>query len=400
MLSKADKIIGHNIIGFDLPALSKLYNFYPPLVQVQDTLVMSRCLNQDLKEDDFSRKNFDTKMIGSHSLKAWGLRMGEILKLSYGEEEGAWDSYNEDMKKYCERDVIVTKTLYEYLINQNPSKKMLAVEHWFAYIIRLQESKGFEFDVDKAEQLEQKLNTVSARLKDELQKMFEPKVEQMKSSAGWSLKIEHMDGVEIINAPTKAKLKDILKKRGMVQNLVKDAESIGTQEKVTPFNPGSRLQIKERFKELGIELPVSNDGETVKVDEATLKKISHPAAELLLEYLLVVKRLGQLADGKNGWLKLVKNGRIHGRVNTNGAVTGRCTHSSPNLAQVPAGRVPYGEECRSLFIAKSGYKLVGCDASGLELRMLAHYLANWDGGEYARNILEGDIHTVNQKAIM
>jgi len=398
MLSKADKIIGHNIIGFDLPALSKLYNFYPPLVQVQDTLVMSRCLNPDLKEDDFSRKNFDTKMIGSHSLKAWGLRMGEILKLSYGEEEGAWDSYNEDMKKYCERDVIVTKTLYEYLINQNPSKKMLAVEHWFAYIIRLQESKGFEFDVDKAEQLEQKLNTVSARLKDELQKMFEPKVEKMKSSAGWSLKIEHMDGVEIINAPTKAKLKDILKKRGMVQNLVKDAESIGTQEKVTPFNPGSRLQIKERFKELGIELPVSNDGETVKVDEATLKKISHPAAELLLEYLLVVKRLGQLADGKNGWLKLVKNGRIHGRVNTNGAVTGRCTHSSPNLAQVPAGRVPYGEECRSLFIAKSGYKLVGCDASGLELRMLAHYLANWDGGEYARNILEGDIHTVNQKA--
>ena len=118
----------------------------------------------------------------------------------------------------------------------------------------------------------------------------------------------------------------------------------------------------------------------------------------MLEYLLVVKRLGQLAEGKNGWLKLVKDGRIHGRVNTNGAVTGRCTHSLPNLAQVPACRVPYGEECRALFIAKKGYSLVGVDASGLELRMLAHYLSSWDGGEYAKNILEGDIHTVNQKA--
>ena len=398
MLSKADKIIGHNVIGFDLPALAKLYNFHPPLVRVQDSLIMSRCLHPDLREDDFKRKEFDPAMVGSHSLKAWGHRMGQMLKLTYGENEDAWDSYNEEMKKYCERDVLVTKTLYEYLIKLEPSKKMLAIEHWFAYIIRLQEGQGFAFDIDKAEQLEQKLNGIRAKLQDELQAMFEPTVKKMKTPKGYSLTIEHMDGVEVINAPTKAALKKILKNRGMVQNLVNKAEALDVKEEIIPFNPGSRKQIKERLEELGFEIPLSNDGKTVKIDESTLKSIDHPSAKLLLDYLLVVKRLGQLAEGKNGWLRLVKDGRIHGRVNTNGAVTGRCTHSLPNLAQVPATRAEYGEECRSLFITKKGYKLVGCDASGLELRMLAHYLSTWDGGEYSKAILEGDIHSVNQKA--
>jgi DNA polymerase I-like protein with 3'-5' exonuclease and polymerase domains len=398
MLAKADKIIGHGVVSFDLPALAKLYNFHPPLVRVQDSLIMSRCLHPDLREDDFKRKDFDPAMVGSHSLKSWGHRMGQMLKLTYGENEDAWDSYNEEMKKYCERDVLVTKTLYEYLIKLEPSKKMLAIEHWFAYIIRLQEGQGFAFDIDKAEQLEQKLNGIRAKLQDELQAMFEPTVKKMKTPKGYSLTIEHMDGVEVINAPTKAALKKILKDRGMVQNLVNKAEALDAKEEIIPFNPGSRKQIKERLEELGFEIPLSNDGKTVKIDESTLKSIDHPSAKLLLDYLLVVKRLGQLAEGKNGWLRLVKDGRIHGRVNTNGAVTGRCTHSLPNLAQVPATRAEYGEECRSLFITKKGYKLVGCDASGLELRMLAHYLSTWDGGEYSKAILEGDIHSVNQKA--
>lgn len=398
MLSKADKIVGHNIIGFDIPALTKLYNFSPPLGKLQDTLVFSRVIYPNLRDDDFKRKDFDKELIGSHSLKAWGQRMGKMLKLTYGEEEGAFDHYNEEMKKYCERDVLVTRTLYEHFATKLPSKKMLGIEHWFAYIIHKQEQTGFGFDIAAAEVLEQKLVMLRAKLQDQLQTQFEPTVEKMKKAQGWSLKVEMSDGIEIINATTKAKLKEQLKARGLKQTLVKEAESLGVQEKVIPFNPGSRQQIKERFEALGYTLPVGPDGETVKVDESTLKSIDHPSAKLLLEYLLVVKRLGQLAEGKNGWLKLVKDGRIHGRVNTNGAVTGRCTHSLPNLAQVPACRVPYGEECRALFIAKKGYSLVGVDASGLELRMLAHYLSSWDGGEYAKNILEGDIHTVNQKA--
>ena len=389
-LAKADRIVGHNVIGFDLPALSKMYSFHPPLIRVLDTMVMAKCIVADVRNDDFLRNNFDKSLIGSHSLKAWGLRLNKLTKLSYGEEDGAFDSYNDEMRKYCERDTIVTQILFDYLMQQNPSGEMLAIEHWFAFLMRLQEKKGFAFDIEKAEKLELKLASKRAELLDRLQKEFPAKTEEMKTPAGWE--------VEGYTAPTKAKLKLILKDAGLKQSLANDAVKLGNKTKTILFNPGSRQQIAERLLDLGYELPKEPDAKTPKVDEAVLRSIEHPFAEVLCDYLLVTKRLGQLAEGNQAWLKLEKNGRIHGRVNTNGAVTGRCTHQNPNVAQVPACRAEYGEECRELFKAGDGYKLVGCDAAGLELRMLAHYLAFYDGGEYAKTVIEGDIHSLNQKA--
>jgi DNA polymerase I-like protein with 3'-5' exonuclease and polymerase domains len=397
-LAEADRIVGHNVIKFDIPALKKLYGFSPPLVKVVDTLVLSRCIFSDLRNEDFGRNNFDPKLVGSHSLKAWGHRMGKATKLTYGEEDGAFDHYNDEMKKYCERDCIVTQLLYDYLISQEPSNQMIAIEHWFAFIISQQERNGFSFDLDKADKLTAKLTSIRAELKDELQQMVAPKVEEMKSPAGWTLKIESEDQVEVLSAETKVKLKEQLKSRGLKQTLLKEAKKQGNKTKTTLFNPGSRQQIAAALADLGYDLPKEPDATTPKVDEGVLKKIDHPIAQKLLDYLLVQKRLGQLAEGEQAWLKLAKNGRIHGAVNTNGAVTGRCTHSNPNVAQVPACRVPYGEECRGLFGAGVGKKLVGCDASGLELRMLAHYLAFYDRGEYGKIVTEGDIHTANQQA--
>jgi len=397
-LAEADRIVGHNVIKFDIPALKKMYGFSPPLVKVVDTLVMSRCIFSDLRNEDFGRNNFDPKLVGSHSLKAWGHRMGKQTKLTYGEEDGAFDHYNDEMKKYCERDCIVTQLLYDYLLSQEPSNQMIAIEHWFAFIISQQERHGFAFDLDKADKLTAKLTSIRAELKDELQQMVAPKVEEMKSPAGWTLRIESEDQVEILSAETKVKLKEELKARGLKQTLLKEAKKQGNKQKTTLFNPGSRQQIAAALADLGYELPKEPDATTPKVDEAVLKKIDHPIAAKLLDYLLVQKRLGQLAEGEQAWLKLAKKGRIHGSVNTNGAVTGRCTHSNPNVAQVPACRVPYGEECRDLFGAGVGKKLVGCDASGLELRMLAHYLAFYDRGEYGKIVTEGDIHTANQQA--
>ena len=396
-LAEADRIVGHNVIKFDIPALKKLYGFSPPLVKVVDTLVMSRCIFSDLRNEDFGRNNFDPKLVGSHSLKAWGHRMGKQTKLTYGEEDGAFDHYNEEMKKYCERDCIVTQLLYDYLLKQEPSSVMMSIEHWFAFIIAQQERHGFSFDLDKADRLTAKLTSIRAELKDELQQMVSPKVEEMKSPAGWSITLKEEDKIEVLTAETKVKLKEMLKARGLKQTLLKEAVKSGNKQKTTPFNPGSRQQIASALADLGYELPVEQDATTPKVDEGVLKKIDHPIAAKLLDYLLVQKRLGQLAEGEQAWLKLVKNGRIHGSVNTNGAVTGRCTHSNPNVAQVPACRVPYGEECRDLFGAGVGKKLVGCDASGLELRMLAHYLAFYDRGEYGKIVTEGDIHTFNME---
>jgi hypothetical protein len=397
-LQKADRIVGHNVIDFDIPALKKLYGFTPPLIKVLDTLVVSRCVFPDLRNDDFGRNGFDKALVGSHSLKAWGHRMGSTTKLTYGEEDGAFDEYNDEMRKYCERDVIVTQLLYDYLFKQNPSKEMIAIEHWFKFVISLQERHGFKFDLDKADVLTAKLMGIRAKLTTELQDAWKPTQVKMKSPAGWSLEIKREDGVEIINRKTKNELKQELKSRGLKQTLVKDAVKTGNAVKEIPFNPGSRKQIAERLMGLGYELPTENDGVSYKVDESVLRGIDHPIAGDLLMYLLVQKRLGQLAEGQQAWLKLQKNGVIHGSVNTNGAVTGRCTHSNPNVAQVPSVRAEFGSECRELFTARNGYKLVGCDASGLELRMLAHYMAFYDGGQYAKIVTEGDVHTVNQQA--
>jgi len=117
----------------------------------------------------------------------------------------------------------------------------------------------------------------------------------------------------------------------------------------------------------------------------------------LAEFFLVQKRIGQLAEGPQAWLKRVDDdGRIRHTIVSGGTVSGRAAHRGPNLAQVPKCGLPYGSECRSLFTVPEGWCLLGSDLSGLELRCLAHYLD--DGGEYAKQVLDGDIHTHNQKA--
>jgi DNA polymerase I-like protein with 3'-5' exonuclease and polymerase domains len=172
------------------------------------------------------------------------------------------------------------------------------------------------------------------------------------------------------------------------------------KDEVIEFNPGSRDHIAYWLKKKYDWKPkVFTNGGKPMIDEEILEEMEYPEAKKLVGYFMLDKRLGMLSEGKNAWMSLVKDdGRIHGRVNTNGAATGRCTHSNPNMAQVPSVRKPYGKECRQLFTVPNGYKLVGTDLSGIELRCLAHYLALYDDGDYGREILNGDIHTRNQLA--
>ena len=390
-MDEAEYLCGHNVIGFDLPALKKLYN-YTPKPRILDTAITSRVMHSDLRGLDMQRKDFPKEFWGSHSLNAWGHRLGGINKIAY---EGNFERYDEDMKKYCERDVLVTYALAQYLKVLEPAPRMLTIEHGFAQVIRKQEMRGFAFDESRAMAFISHLTQLRAEIKDKLQVMFPPRVEEMKTPRGWSLTL---DGDVTIEAETKVKLKEMLKDMEMVQALADKAVKMDNKTKAIPFNPGSRDQIAARLVDLGWEPTEFSPDGRIKIDESVLKKIKHPAAELLLEYLVVSKRLGQIAEGENGWMRVVKNGRIHGKVNTNGAVTGRCTHSLPNLAQVPAVRATHGKTCRELFKAGDGYDLVGVDASGLELRCLAHYLALFDGGVYAKKLIQEDIHTVNQKA--
>ena len=101
-----------------------------------------------------------------------------------------------------------------------------------------------------------------------------------------------------------------------------------------------------------------------------------------------------ISEGVNAWNRLVTGkGRIHHHcsVSTN---TFRCAHRKPNLAQCPADK-----EFRELFTASPRMTMVGADLSGIELRMLAHYLGRYDGGRYADILLNDDIHQVNADKI-
>lgn len=384
ILGSADTIIGHNSIGFDWPALLKWSNNSEALTIdqpfVADTKVMAACIHPDLKNDDFKREDFPKNLYGSHSLKAWGIRLG-IHKDDHGATED-WTEWSQEMQDYCEQDVRVTHALFQHLMGSVPSKQMLLLEHEFASAIRVQVANGFPFDEDKARELASTLMKRRVDLEDELQELFEPKVIPTKSpiwktpdGKTWKTK---KSAVEAGNKPG---------------DVFKD----GYKTKSIPFNPGSRDQIAERLMADGWK-PKAYEGKRPEINEVVLKEIGTPAADKLLEYLLVQKRLGALAEGKNAWMGMVKDGRIHGNVNTHGTYSGRCSHSRPNLAQVPATRAPYGGECRELFTAPKGKVLVGADASGIELRVLAHYLAQWDNGAYAKTIVEGDIHTANQEA--
>lgn len=354
ILSGATEIVGHNIQAFDLPALKKLYpSFKYDPDNVFDTIVAARLLYANQREEDFQTPNFPKELVGSQSLKAWGYRLGQE-KL----EAPSFDVDSAELRKYCQQDVRVVQALYRHLMNHSAmpmALTALVLEHQFAWIIRQQERNGFPFDIKAAESLHGELRKEVIDLEQQFQAMFPPKVlERVSEKTGKALK-----------------------------------------PKTEQFNPGSRLQIAERLIErYGWEPQEFTPDGRPRVDESVLASLPYKEAELLSRYLTVLKHLGQLADGDEAWLKAVaSDGRLHGRVNTNGAITGRCTHSRPNMAQVPSKA-----EYRRLFVPAKGLKLVGVDASGLELRCLAHYLGKYDGGDYAKAILEGDIHWENAKA--
>ena len=373
ILSQADLLIGHNIIKFDIPAIKLVYPNWETKADLMDTIVASRLIWADIKDLDFRKisidKSFPSKMIGKHSLEAWGHRL-DFHKGDFGQTTD-WSQWSEEMQTYCERDVDLNYILYEKICSKKYSEESLRLEHEFQKCILQQEENGFMFDIPAAEKLTQQLQARRSELNDELQKIFPP--------------YEKDDGV-------------FIPKRDNATRGYKAGVPIH-RKKTIIFNPNSNdhitdvLLLKYKWKPKDF-----TDNGKPKLDETILGSLPYPEAKPLTEYKLITKRLGQLAEGNNAWLKLVKGTRIYGSVITNGAVTGRCTHRNPNIAQVPSVNVPYGKECRSLFISPPEHKLVGVDVAGLELRCLAHYLHPFDKGKMVDEILNGDIHSSNQEA--
>lgn len=365
-LYDADVLVGHNIIGYDFPVLKKLYNWnYRPGTRIIDTLVTARLLQPNIKKDDITRIGFDSKLIGSHSLKAWGQRLG-VPKADY---EGGWEEWNEDMHSYMEQDVRTTFRLLRHLKPWDYPPIPFALEHQVAEIVTLMQQEGWTFDQAKAHELYVTL----VKRRDELEKALKEKFGQ------W----EEVDKVLIPKRDNK--------KLGYLKGVPV------TKMKMVVFNPNSRHHIEKKLKEAGWEPTEFTESGRAKLDEPILSRINQPEAQLLVEYLLVSKRLSQIGDGDGAWLRLVEtDGRIHGTINSGGTVSGRASHHSPNVSAVPANRAPYGKECRACFTVPKGWKLVGADFSGLELRTFAHYLSHFDEGKYTKVVCEGDVHTHNK----
>ena len=358
LIENSDKVIGHNLIGFDAGVLKRCWGVKIPAKKAIDTLILSRLYNPNLE--------------GGHSLAAWGERTGQKktdYAQAYVEKTGllASDRWNhphlELLYEYCKDDVAALVATYEMvtkmLEKEQFSEQSIKLEHDVAIIIQRQREHGFKLDIKKAQGLLAMLQGKMVDIENTMQDVFPPDIETGRR-----------------NKRTGAVLKDI----------------------ITPFNPGSRQQIAKRLEKLGVNFTKKTEKGHVIVDETVLVSIDLPEAKLLSEYLMLQKRVAQISS----WLEEVRDtGRVHGSVITNGAVTGRMTHSSPNMAQVPNKGSPYGEDCRELWVVDKGNVLVGADASGLELRMLAHYMKD---DAYIKTVCEGsskdgtDVHTQNQKA--
>ncbi len=380
ILSQADFAVGHNVIKYDVPVLQKIYPWWKPPERVIDTLVMSRLIWSDIRDEDNTGKfknRVPPKLRGMHSLESWGYRLkeykGDFGKATHNtKDDDVWAYWTQDMQDYCVQDVNVTVKLFRLIEDQNYSTEAIQIEHDFCTIIGMQERNGFSFNEREAALLYTSLVQRRVELRQELKDIF----------------------------PNEVVEEEFIPKRDNRRlGYVKDVPFI--KRRVAEFNPSSRQQIAKRLQALGWEPQEFTESGQPKIDESILEGIvlRFPQASLLAEHFLVEKRIGQLAEGEQAWLRLVNKGRIHGSVNTNGAVTGRCTHSNPNVAQVPKVGKPYGEECRALFGPRKGWVLVGVDLAGLELRCLAHFMARYDGGAYGRILLEGDIHWANTQAM-
>jgi len=314
-----------------------------------DAPLLNKFTGSDIKIDQIDDTLIKSQLYnpirdGGHSLESWGNffnhKKGDYHDFSH---------FNEDMLKYCYTDTAVTMETYDYLQEEGKkfSDESYDLERKVRSIVDKQQSNGFAFDLMRGMTLEAKLMDELHSLEEKAHDMFPPTIVELK-----------------------------------------------TKTKEIPFNIASRKQIAERLMKKGWKPTKKTDKGNVIVNEAVLDTIDMPEAKMFSRYFLLQKRTGLL----KAWIQACsEQERVHGRVLTLKTITGRMAHHSPNMAQVPAVYSPYGKECRELWTVSNPetHQLVGTDASGLELRCLAHYM---NDAKFTNEVLTGDVHTANMKA--
>tara|TARA_Y100000356_G_scaffold26326_1_gene18571 strand:+ start:101 stop:1822 length:1722 start_codon:yes stop_codon:yes gene_type:complete len=355
-----DTFIAHNGIDFDFPVLEKLWNI--EIKNKVDTLVLSRLFNPDRS--------------GGHSLGAWGNRLG-FRKIDFNK----FDEYSEEMREYCEQDVYITVQLYKHLLQESIdfSQQSIELEHAIADIISRQSRYGFYLDQKKAVDLLVETQSKADTIKSNIKKYFAPKVKVIRD-----------------DLPKYTKSGDI-SKVGLRQFQYKDIAGPFWSIEFEEFNPASHKQVVERMEEAGWKPTEFTPKGSPKVSEANLATLPDTApepAKKLSEWKMLETRWKTVES----WLNALGNdGRVHGKVFSLGAVTGRMTHADPNMANIVAVYKPYGQQSRECWtVPNNDYRICGMDAQGLELRMLAHYMKD---DAYAEEVVNGDPHTVTMQAL-
>ena len=314
-----------------------------------DAPVLNRLLGCNIKLNQIRDTLIESQLYnpirdGGHSLEAWGKTLGF--------EKGDFHDFSEyspEMLEYCKRDTEVTRLVAQKLEKEGKAFKSKAyeLECKVRAIVDKQQKNGFAFKLKEAMILQAQLQDELHELERKAEEDFEPNVIELK-----------------------------------------------TKTKYIPFNIASRKQIAERLQAKGWKPKQMTDKGNVIINEAVLSKIDMPEAKMFNRYFLLQKRTGLI---KSWIMACEEDNRVRGKVMTLRTITGRMAHAVPNMAQVPAIYSPYGRECRGLWTVddESKYRLVGVDASGLELRCLAHYM---NDPEYTNIVLTGDVHTANQQA--
>lgn len=414
-LEDADIRVAHNGVDFDERAIRKVYPDFNPKSdsRVLDTLILARLLYARPQATAPNNHKLPPQMRSRHSLAAWGMRLGEHK----GDFDGGdWQTWSPQMQTYMNQDVKTLRRLFLFLMSKKPAPLAVQIEHDFARIMARQEAWGFTFDYDAASKLASTLHRSEQEMEAQLVAHFgewwaqSPEVYVRK---GRKVKMIGYPNVTIRRFnPAGKELKPY------VGPPVIDYE-VGarfTPVVRTVFNPKSRDDVKFKLHQLYGWRPTkfnkpTKDKKTGRlkppspvIDDEVLRQLPFKEAQILADYYVVIKAIGYVSSGKNAWLSLAKSGRMHGRVIGIGTYTHRCAHMSPNMGQIPSVSKDenkeviyglaggYGGECRGLFKATPGFVLCGTDGSGMQLRLFGHYLAKYDGGEYARIVDKEDPH--------
>lgn len=350
---QCDSITGHNFLGFDWWAIRDILGIDIPVDSVTDTLVMSRL--------DHSNRD------GGHSLEVWGSRLGVVKP-----EHTDWSVLSNDMIHRCVEDTKINSKLYRLLKNSLNSKQVpwteVELECFVHWKMKEVERNGFYFDIEQCMILRAELNDKRAQCELQLARLF--------PSLGEAKKV---GGSIVTTTPTSNK-DGTLSVRNL-RGLPVEWFTSGCPFTFIDWPEPSLTRpdfIRRHLQIAGWKPKVFTPTGVPKLDDEQLDDIISQVGEKYRpyqEWRILNTRITKQIDK---WLEFYNDSthREHGKIIHIGTRTHRMAHRDPPITQVPSSDAPYGSECRQLWGVPSGKYLLGCDASGIQLRVLAHYTAD------------------------